>query len=190
MSDSLLSKAYGSIAVAASSDSYLHWVDEINVLSVFDDVLYDRSDIDILSPAMRHFAAKFLKHQGYKQINGQCFSSQDRKEKLWMPKPSVLAASPFDIARYVKRSEGDALILTPTQTAALLLDSLKLDKAVEAIVLLIEQQPINLLKLHDHIPEYHQRNAYVEAFPYLRYCQRKVVENPKMRFKRSLGSIF
>lgn len=190
MPKTIAAVSLSSLHEAISEDDYLFWVDSIHVLSVFDDIKYDRSDIDILSPAMRRYTAKFLKNQGYHQKSGQCFASKNGPHKLWMPKPSVLGASPFDITRYISREENDAYILTPTQTAAYLLDTLTLDTAVKEIALLIEQQPINLLKLRDHIPKYSDRNRYAEAFPYLRYCQRQVIENPRMRFKRSLGSVF
>ncbi len=186
----VISNSFNDLIEATANDDYLHWVYELNVLSVFDDIKYDRSDIDILSPAMRHYAAKFLKNQGFRQKSGQCFISRDCEEKLWMPKPSVLGASPFDITRYIKRDVSDAIILTPTQTAAFLFDRLELKDAVSEIAVLIEQQPINLLKLRDHIPRYGDRERYTQAFPYLRFCQRKAIERPHMRFKRSLGSVF
>ena len=42
------------------------------ILSVFDDLNYDRSDYDGLSPGMRGYATKELGKLGFNQKSGRC----------------------------------------------------------------------------------------------------------------------
>ncbi len=178
-----------SLIMAIERDPYLYWHQQLRIISVFDDVRYDRSDLDLLSPAMRQHIVKQLKQLGCKQARGQQLISPNGNV-LWMPKPSVLGSSTFDIGKYTKRAEHDIYILTPTQAAAYWLDNGELEPAVEAIANMIKQQPCNLRKIEDHIGSNPKRKAYIQAMPYLRKVLRESQEQPEMKFKRSLGSVF
>ena len=174
-----------------STDEYLYWLPQIDVISVYDDSLYDRSDLDLLSPGMRRHVVNHLIQQGGKQKRGTCIAAPGSIGHFWLSKPSVLlATSPYDATRYLPREQGDIYILTPTQTAAYLLDNLPLQTAIAAIELLGKQQPMNIGKLEDYLPEHFDKPTYCGAFSYLRTQQKAVRASPGMKFKRSLGSFF
>ncbi|MGK0499408.1 MAG: hypothetical protein ACJAYG_001045 [Oceanicoccus sp.] len=175
---------------AISKDDYLLWHDSIRVISVFDDVKYDRSDIDLLVPAMRKYVSQFLNNLGYKAKSGKCIVHRDSDIKCWLPKPSVLAASPFDITRYQARDLNDIYILTPTQTAAYYFQQLDFDLAIMAIGKMIKTQPVNILKLLDTLNSPQERRYYGPVLRYLLDCQQQVVSKPGVKFKRSLGAVF
>lgn len=171
-------------------NDYLMWHHDIRVISVFDDIKYDRSDIDILSPAMRKFAVNIFKEFDCQQSRGTRIDTPTKGLRIWLPKPSVLGASPFDITHHHTREKQDIYLLTPTQTAAYWFDHEPLQQAVDNIAEMVKQQPINLLKLSDMLHNKPERQDILQAFGYLRYCQRIAIEQPSMRFKRSLGSVF
>ncbi len=171
------------------TDNYLYWHEKHQIISLFDDVRYDRSDIDILSTSMRKHIGLILKSLGCIHKAGNRYISPVGLS-LWMPKPSVLGASSFDATRYTPRQPGDIYILTPTQAVAYWLDHASLEEAVPAIVDMMRSQPCNLRKLEDQINKNSQRNTYLQAMPYLRRELRLSQEDPKLKFKRSLGSVF
>lgn len=178
------------LAADIEKDKYLHWHEDINAISVFDDVKYDRADVDMLTPAMRKYITNYLVERGCKLKSGASVIHKALGLTFILPKPSVLGASPFDITRHFPRNDGDIYIFTPTQTAAYLFDHVDLESAVEQMSEMIKQQPVNLLKLEDAIGKQAKRQDYLQAMGYLTYCQRQSIEQPGMRFKRSLGSVF
>lgn len=180
---------FSELKAMIDKDSYLYWQEDAAIISVFDDVKYDRSDIDLLSPSMRRYITEKLKLLHCQLARGTHLISPHGLS-LFMPKPSVLGASSFDITRYQKRDEGDIYILTPTQCAAYLLDNLSLEQAVAEIAKMLPSQPINLRKLEDHMRQSSQRNRMLEALPFLRYELRQAQEQAHMRHKRHIGSVF
>jgi hypothetical protein len=101
-----------------------------------------------------------------------------------------LATSPYDATRSISREVDDVYILTPTQASAYLLDNLPLQLAVAAIEALGKQQPMNIGKLEDYMPEHFDKPDYRGAFTYLRTQQKAVRAQSSMKFKRALGSFF
>lgn len=175
---------------AIGSNDYLLWHESLGVISVFDDIQYDRSDIDILGPGMRRYVSQFLTTLDCKARSGRCIVHRDSGVKFWLPRPSVLAASPFDITRYQPRDAGDIYILTPTQTAAYFFQQIDFDWAIIAIGEMIKSQPVNLLKLEDTLQHQRERSYYAPVLRHLLNCQKLWVKHNKMKFKRSLGSVF
>jgi hypothetical protein len=173
------------------ADEYLYWLPQVGVISVYDDSLYDRSDLDLLSPGMRRHVVSYLKKHGAKQKRGACIAAPKSIGHFWLSKPSVLlATSPYDATIYLPREQDDIYILTPTQTAAYLIDNLPLQEAIAAIESLGKQQPMNIGKLEDYLPEHFDKPTYRGAFTYLRTQQKAVRANSKIKFKRALGSFF
>ena len=113
-------------------DKDLMWHPQHRIISVFDDVRYDRSDIDLLTTSMRKHIINLLKSLDCSLKRGNQLIAPNGTS-LWMPKPSVLGASCFDITRYTPREIRDIYILTPTQTAAYWFEHSDLDVAVEGI---------------------------------------------------------
>ena len=83
---------------------YMCLADEkLKLISVFDDLKYDRSDLDMMSPAMRQHAIKHLKPLEFKQVSGNVLLHKDSNIRCLIPKFHALGASPFDIIRYTPR---------------------------------------------------------------------------------------
>lgn len=169
-----------------TSDPYLYVPESMEIISVFDDTQYDRSDFDNLSPAMRHYVKKKLLSLGFTQISGRVFENNIEHMQCEIPKSSVQGASPFHATHYSDKREGDFFILTPTQTACFVVDHFPLDQAVEKIVQLVARQPINIFKLKDYLEGSQAHKAFAEALPFINYKQRLAVESAPLNTMRSI----
>ncbi len=166
---------------------YLYMADrELRLLSVFDDLRYDRADADMLSGPMRRHAAAQLAPFGFRQTSGTVLEQAGTGARAIMPKWHALGASPFDIARYTARRPGDWYILTPTQAACQVIDACPADTAVERIEELVIRHPVNLLKIADHLERKPAHEAFRAALGHLRYVQRQAVESEPLRTLRAL----
>ena len=133
-----------------NSDPYLCVADEeLQLISVFDDLKYDRADLDIVSGPMRLRALEKLKPLGFNQTSGSVFENKAEDIRCILPKFRALGASPFDATRDVSRREQDYFILTPTQVACLIITSHPLEKSVELLEALVVKHPVNLLRIFD-----------------------------------------
>lgn len=175
------------ISVAEFGPYFLLADTELRLLSVFDDLKYDRADADMLSPAMRKHAIKKLAALGFKQTAGTVLTHRATGLRCLMPKYHVLGASPFDIARYTPRKSGDFYLLTPTQTACQIIDQYSHDAAVQKIKKLVATQPINLFRLMDYLERKPQHSDFLEAIGHLKYVQRVAIEADPLCRRRALG---
>ncbi|MFY0311947.1 hypothetical protein ACFMBG_18865 [Leisingera sp. D0M16] len=162
---------------------------QLRLLSVFDDLHYDRADMDVLTGAMREHAAQKLAPLGFTQSSGSSFVHKESGIRVLMPKSHALGASPFDIARYTPRGAFDYYLLTPTQSAALMIDGYAKQDAFDRIVALIRKQPINILRLADYLERKPAHEAFREAMGKLKYVQREAVAAEPLRRRRALGTI-
>ena len=171
-----------------NKDPYLCVVDsDLGILSVFDDLRYDRSDADLLSPKMRTHAINLLKKIGYTQKTGTVLVHKDSGEKCLIPKFHALGASPFDITRYTPKDPGDFYLLTPTQAACLLADNYPLEEAVQRIEQLIGEQPINVYKIRDYLERKPKHQDFLPALGYLKKQQAAAIAKPPLSRRRALG---
>lgn len=169
-------------------DPYLHVADwQFNLISVFDELRYDRSDGDYLSPAMRNHAVQKLHGLGFRQISGTVIENRAEDVRILIPKFHALGASPFDATRYTAKRPQDFYLLTPTQTACLFIDRFDTEEAVERIKMLIARQPINVLKIDDYLEDKPTHSAIKDAIGHLKYVQRVVVESEPLMGRRGLG---
>lgn len=159
----------------------------INIISIFDELKYDRSDLDLVSPAMRHHILERLKKYGFKQTSGNIIEQTQLDVRCIIPKYHALGSSPFDITRYTPKRDHDYYILTPTQTACQFVNTLVFDEAVDAISLLISKQPINLFKLLDFLENNPSHQDFKMAINHLNDLQKTAVESEQLRTMRSLG---
>ncbi|MEM9223697.1 MAG: hypothetical protein AAGB11_15050 [Pseudomonadota bacterium] len=167
---------------------YIQIADEnLNLISIFDDLRYDRSDADILSPAMRVHAVKQLGAIGFKQKSGTVLVHSDLDVRCLIPKFHALGASPFDVTRYTPRREQDFYVLTPTQTACQFIDNYALEDAVERTRALIAKQPINLYRLMDYLERKPTHQDFLQAIGHLKYVQRTAVSSEPLCRRRPLG---
>ena len=160
---------------------------DLGLFSVFDELIYDRSDADILSPAMRRHAIEKLKKVGFRQIQGTILEQQGTGLRCYIPKFQAIGASPFDITRKTPKRLQDFYLLTPTQTACQFIDHYETGEAVERIKDLIALQPINLKKLTDYLERSQRHEAFTDAIGHLRYVQRVAVSSEPLRRRRALG---
>lgn len=159
----------------------------LRLLSVFDDLTYDRADADMVSPGMRLYLARALKPLGFKQMSGNIFAEPVSGVRCLLPKSHALGASPFDILRYAERKPIDYFVLTPTQVACQLIESYDHGEAVERTKDLIRQHPINILRLMDFLEAKPAHEAFQKAIGHLLFVQREAVESASLRRLRPLG---
>jgi hypothetical protein len=168
-------------------DPYLQLADPAQgLLSVFDDLKYDRADADMLSPPMRRHAIAKLAPLGFRQVSGNVLEHRPSGARLLMPKSHALGASPFDITRYTPKRAQDYYLLTPTQTACQFIDSYSRDEAVTRIKALIAKHPVNLLKMEDYLEASETHRAFLEAIGHLRYVQREAITSEPLQRRRAL----
>ncbi len=171
-----------------SSEPYFQIADEkLRLLSVFDDLKYDRADVDMVSPAMRKHVVGKLGPLGFQQTSGTVLEHAEADIRVHIPKFHALGASPFDIARYTQKRPQDYCLLTPTQVACQFVDSYELDDAVQRIEVLIAKHPINLLKLADYLEGKPKHRAFREVLGHIKRQQRIAVESEPLCRRRSLG---
>ena len=159
----------------------------LRILSVFDDLRYDRADADMMSPAMRRHAIDILAKHGFRQTSGTILSHNESGVRCIIPKFHALGASPFDILRYTSRDANDYVLLTPTQTACQFIEMFQHEVAVERVKELITSQPINLFRLMDYLDKTSAQQAFQNAIGHLKYIQRTAVESEPLRSRRALG---
>ncbi len=80
----------------------------------------------------------------------------------------------------------DFALLTPTQTAAHIISSHPLEKAVERIKALIQKHPINILRLSDYLEHSARHKAFESAFGHLKYVQREAINKEPLKTRRAL----
>lgn len=160
---------------------------DLKIFSVFDDLKYDRSDAEIMSPAMRRHAVAKLANLGFRQTSGSVLHNKAKDVSCYIPKPQVLGASPFDVTRYTPKRDKDFYILTPTQTACQFIDTYPYDLAVEKVISLVQKQPINLYRILDYLEHKPAHEAIRPALGYFKSVQRKAVQSEPLCRRRALG---
>ncbi|MEM1376304.1 MAG: hypothetical protein AAGG69_02840, partial [Pseudomonadota bacterium] len=158
----------------------------LGLLSIFDDLKYDRSDADIMSPPMRKHAAQQLTGIGFKQEAGTKFFYASEDTRCVIPKNHALGGSPFDATRYTPKREQDFFLLTPTQTACAIIDGYDVGQAYERLTELIKRQPINLYRIADYMERKPDHEAFRPRLGDLKTVQRIAVETEPLRTRRAL----
>lgn len=153
---------------------------ELNIISVFDELRYDRSDVDMLSPAMRMHLVKKLKTIGFKQRSGTVVEQQGSGVKCLMPKAHALGASPFHITDACPKRDTDYYALTPTQTACQFIRHCDLEQAIEEIKRLMAFQPINIYRLSDYLEYEPDYQYFRSAIGHIKYLQRVALESQRL----------
>lgn len=159
----------------------------LNIFSVFDDLRYDRSDADIMSPGMRKHAVGQLRPYGFKQTSGSVLHDKARDVFCYIPKPQVLGASPFDVARYTPKRAQDYYVFTPTQTACQYIDAYSFEEAFEKTLALVQKQPINLYRLMDYLEPKPKHEAFRAALSEIKAVQSNAVKTEPLKRRRALS---
>ena len=169
------------------ADPYLAIADtKERLISIFDELRYDRADADIMSPPMRNRIVGRLAPLGFRQVSGSVIENKTADIRLIFPKFRALGASPFDAIRDTRRRAQDWFILTPTQTACQFIDTYPLEDAVERITKLIAQHPINIYRLMDYLERKERHQAFLPAIGHLKYVQRDAISREPLATRRAL----
>lgn len=179
--------APGAGLATLDKDPYLSVADpDLRLISVFDDLRYDRSDLDMLTGPMRRHAVAKLAPLGFRHVSGTVIENRTDDIRVVIPKIHSLGASPFDAARYLERRPQDYILLTPTQAACQMIDTYPCEEAVDRIKALIVEQPINLFKILDHLERKEPHQVFRRAIGHLRFVQRTAIEAEPLRRRRPL----
>lgn len=171
-----------------NQDPYLKIVDmELGLISVFDELRYDRADADFLSPAMRTHAVRKMAPLGFVQSSGTVIENRADDVRVIMPKFHTQGTSPFDAVRYTPKRPQDFYLLTPTQTACQLIDAFETEEAVERIKALIATQPLNILRILDFLEDKPAHKRFEGAVGHLKYVQREAIQSEPLKRRRGLG---
>lgn len=173
-----------------NDDKNLVVFEKHNIISVYDDNFYDRSDFDAINAAQKKYLKLSLKNFNYEWSSGRVLESSLYPLKFLCPKPKTLMSSPYDILDFENKPPNSIFILTPTQTLGQLLklefDAVSLKTQAKA---LITKTPVNLLKLKDGLRDEPlvKLNSILSN---LSIFQKKIISAPKFKNKRQLGSLF
>ena len=161
-----------------------------NLVSIYDDRLYDRSDADFMNPSMRNYFKDRLKKLKYDWLSGNVLGSRIFSTKFIFPRNGILGASPFDITRYEKRGSEDYFVLTPTQVAGYLIQTQIGKDLIDNLKKLISKHPINLEKLRDHLSSDKKLDEKFNSFYVdLRNFQSEIIKSEELRKKSRIGRI-
>mgnify|MGYP006108029259 CR=1 FL=1 len=161
----------------------------LRIISIFDDLRFDRADLDMMSPAMCIHVIRRLAPLGFIQTSGNILRNEATGVRCLTPKFIGLEASPFDITRYHPRSEMDFYILTPTQTACQYVDNYPFATAVERVRILISRQPVNLYKISDYLEYKPSHQRFADAIAHLSLIQSEAVDSEPLKTRHALGSV-
>lgn len=179
--------AFGERVKVLNADPYLMVADaELHLISVFDDLRYDRADLDMLSPPMRKRAMAKLRPLGFVQRSGTMLENRAEDIRIHLPRFRALGSSPFDALRDTEMRPQDYALLTPTQAAAQIIAEHPVDKMVERLKALVAKHPVNLLRLDDFLEREPRHDAFRDALGHLIYVQREAVAQEPLKTRRAL----
>jgi len=159
-----------------------------NLISIYDDRIYDRSDADIMNTSMRNYLKDHLDYLKYDWLTGNVLSSPLYSPKFIFPKNKILGASPFDATLFEKRFEDDFFVLTPTQIASFLIKYDSGDEVFEYLEKLISKHPVNLEKMKDHFNSSGiSKIKFNLLFIRLKKYQSEVIKTDKLKRKSRIG---
>lgn len=180
-------EAEEALAAVLDRDPYLCLADRgLRLVSVFDDLRYDRADMDMLNGPMRRRLVAALAPLGVRQGRGSRLDCPVTGLRLHMPKFRALGASPFDALRDTVRAPTDYAVLTPTQAACAIIDARSTDEAVTRLERLVRRHPVNLLRIFDFLDGSPAHEAFRPAIGHLVPIQRGAVRTAPLKDRRAL----
>ena len=163
---------------------------DLKLISVFDDISYDRADLDVLTSSMRSYAINELKNSGFRQISGTVLENKKVDIRCIIPKFHALGTSPFDALRYSQKREQDFFLVTPTQTACQIIDKCPPANVLERIHSLIHSQPVNLLRIWDFLENKPRHINFKSEIGTLIDLQNRVTKKPPLSRLKPLGRLW
>ena len=122
----------------------------IKIVSIFDHIRFDRSDVELLSKEQREYIFHKARGDGFVWKSGRILKNKESRVEIVFPKQNILGANPIDILRYEKTSGDRVFVLTPTQAACYFL-TLGEESFVQNTKRLLERMPINIKKVIDSL---------------------------------------
>lgn len=178
---------FADMVAVLNADPYLAVADAgLKLISVFDDLHYDRADLDMLSAPMRRRALKKLAPFEYFQRSGSVIENRAADIRIHMPKFRALGASPFDVLRETSMRPQDYALLTPTQAAAQIIAAYEVDTAKELLAALVAKHPANLLRLFDFLEPTPTKAAVRDMLGEVLFLQRAAVAKEPLKSRRAL----
>ncbi|MEM0949273.1 MAG: hypothetical protein AAGK37_17880 [Pseudomonadota bacterium] len=170
-----------------NADPYLMVADaDLRLISVFDDLRYDRADLDMLSGPMRRRALAKLGTMGFTQRSGSVIENQAEDVRIHLPKFRALGASPFDALRDTTLGPQDYALLTPTQAAAQIIDGYPTNTAKERLAALVVKHPVNLLRLFDFLEPIPRHQDFRPALGQLVSLQKTAISTSPLKNRYAL----
>lgn len=178
---------FADVVEGLDADPYLMVADpDLRLISVFDDLRYDRADPDMMSAPMLRRALSRLEPMGFVQRSGLVIESRAEDTRIHIPKFRALGASPFDALRDTPLRPQDYALLTPTQAAARIISEQPLQRALPRLEALVAKHPVNLLRLHDYLEACPRHEAIEPVIGHLVLIQREAVRNEPLKTRRAL----
>jgi hypothetical protein len=158
----------------------------LRLLTVFDDLRYDRADLDMMSAPMRRRALTALAPLGFVQASGGVLENRHADIRIHLPKYRALGASPFDVLRETTLRPQDYALLTPTQAAARIITAHDLEIALPRMEALVVRHPVNLLRLFDYLEHNPRHEAFKPVIGHLVLMQRDAIAREPLKTRRAL----
>ena len=162
-------------------DKHIYAINELPLITVYDDNLFVRNDYDLLSSGQRQHLISFFTSHGFKQISGR--EMRQEKTKVNFPKPNRMLAQPqFDEA-WLNPHEDTIVPVTPTAFAEALFYMIvrRNIESLDLIKSLIDKCPYNIELLRDISYRTEIESITNSSFKELTDYQKLVIEE---KFKR------
>lgn len=167
------------------ADKYLYAVEDLPLITIYDDNWFVRNDYDVLSLGQRNYLIDFFGKHGVKQKSGRLLQGQG--VNVHLPRPNNnLAVSAFQ-PEFLQRGLGHIYCVTPTQFAEALFYRAQQMNAnpLADIKALIEHCPYNIEWLRDVSYRSPIEAATAETFEELNALQTELIHT-KFKMKKAL----
>lgn len=164
-----------------AQDKYMYANGQDNLITVYDDNVFDRSDFDVLNGPQRQYLVHQLVDQGHRQISGKKLQNIEHGFELEFCQSPSLGVSPMvQLERCYTPNK--MWMVTPT-TFALFLFSKNASDCVARVEDLIQTCPVNFKKMIDVSRHDAYHHAIMKASKHLQAFQKDVIAQKFARQK-------
>lgn len=169
-----------------NKDKNLYAVEQLPIITVYDDNFFVRNDYDVLSVGQRNYLVRFFSKQGFVQTSGKTL--QKGEVTIHLPAPNNnLAVSSYQ-QTFLERDNKNFYCVTPTMFAEVLFYSAKSEeklKVIRTLRRLIKKCPYNIEWLRDVSYRSEIESVTSSTFKELTEYQKFIV-NKRFKFKKTL----
>lgn len=167
-------------------DKYIYFDEKIqNIISIFDHVYYDPSDIDIINPAQRKYIINKLSSLSPKWTSGSQLSMQNTDKKITFARCKHRELNSIEFEKIMSNIKNDDLyFFTPTQYIYLILkyNLMKKEEFKDFLENYFTHSPINFRKIY-HM-DLGKDHFFYEFYFELKKKQEDIIKNTDLKFKR------